>query len=96
MTLPRRLHRQSIRGNDAGSLRMPSRGPVGAGQDGVARRKSEERVLAFVAEGLTNKKIATTMKLRDKTVKSSLANMFQKLHITRRSQAAAFFVRRET
>ncbi len=53
-------------------------------------------MLAFVAEGLTNKKIATTMKLRDKTVKSSLANMFQKLHITRRSQAAAFFVRRET
>ncbi len=38
MIVQRRLHRQSIRGNDAGSFRMPSRGPVGAGQDGGAQK----------------------------------------------------------
>lgn len=56
----------------------------------------EERVLALVAEGLTNKEIALSLKLSDKTVKNYLANMFQKLHISRRAQAAAFFVKRHT
>jgi DNA-binding NarL/FixJ family response regulator len=51
-------------------------------------------VLALVADGLTNKEIATSLKLSDKTVKNYLANMFQKLHISRRAQAAAFFVKR--
>ena len=66
--------------------------------DGPSRTSSlspqEERVLALVAEGLTNKEIASSLKLSDKTVKNYLANMFQKLHISRRAQAAAFFVKR--
>lgn len=55
----------------------------------------EERVLALVAEGKTNKEIATALGLSDKTVKNYLANVFQKLRITRRAQAAAFFVKRQ-
>jgi len=55
----------------------------------------EERVLALVAESLTNKEIATTMQLSDKTVKNNLANMFPKLHISRRAQAVTFFVKRQ-
>jgi two-component system, NarL family, response regulator DevR len=55
----------------------------------------EERVLALVAEGLTNKEIAFSMRLSDKTVKNYLANMFQKLRISRRAQAASFFVKRQ-
>jgi len=68
-------------------------------QNGPVRGQSlspqEERVLALVAEGLTNKEIAATMQLSDKTVKNYLANMFQKLHISRRAQAASFFVKRQ-
>jgi two-component system response regulator DevR len=68
-------------------------------QNGPARGQSlsphEERLLALVAERLTNKEIATTMQLSDKTVKNYLANMFQKLHISRRAQAATFFVKRQ-
>ena len=56
----------------------------------------EERVLALVAEGKTNKEIATSLNLSDKTVKNYLANVFQKLHITRRTQAAALFAKRQT
>ena len=56
----------------------------------------EERVLALVAEGLTNKEIAVTMQLSDKTVKNYLANMFQKLRISRRAQAATFFATRKS
>ena len=54
----------------------------------------EQRVVALVAEGKTNKEIAAALGLSDKTVKNYLANTFQKLHVTRRSQAAAYFVRR--
>lgn len=56
----------------------------------------EERVLALVAEGKTNKEIATSLRLSDKTVKNYLANIFQKLHLTRRTQAAAFFIKRHS
>lgn len=55
----------------------------------------EERVLMLVAEGRTNKEIAVALELSDKTVKNYLANIFQKLRITRRAQAAAFFHRRQ-
>jgi len=72
---------------------------LAAGKDmpGVEKLSTqEERVLALVAEGQTNKEIATALDLSDKTVKNYLANVFHKLHITRRSQAAAFFVKRQT
>jgi len=51
----------------------------------------ERRILPLIAEGKTNKEIATALGLSDKTVKSYLRNLFQKLQISRRSQAAAFF-----
>jgi two-component system response regulator DevR len=53
----------------------------------------ERRVLAFVAEGKTNKEIAVEMGLSDKTVKNYLSNTLDKLDVSRRSQAAAVFVR---
>ncbi|MFO0774745.1 MAG: response regulator transcription factor [Nitrospiraceae bacterium] len=52
----------------------------------------EERILPYLADGKTNKEIATLMQLSEKTVKNYLANIFDKLGITRRSQAAAFYV----
>jgi DNA-binding NarL/FixJ family response regulator len=51
----------------------------------------EERVLALVAEGKTNKEIAVALNLSDKTVGHYLENIFQKLHVTRRAQAAVYF-----
>ncbi|GJL56460.1 MAG: DNA-binding response regulator [Nitrospirales bacterium] len=54
----------------------------------------EKKVLALVAEGKTNKEIAVAMDLSDKTVGHYLENIFQKLNVTRRSQAAALFARR--
>jgi DNA-binding NarL/FixJ family response regulator len=67
--------------------------PATAGTDQLSSQ--EERVVALVAEGKTNKEIAVALGLSDKTVKNYLANVFQKLRITRRSQAAAFFVKRQ-
>jgi two-component system response regulator DevR len=51
----------------------------------------EQRVLALVVEGKTNKEIATALGLSDKTVKNYLSNAFAKLGISRRAQAAALF-----
>lgn len=52
----------------------------------------ERRVLALVAEGKTNKEIATALDLSDKTVKNYLSNIFQKLQVSRRAHAAAIFI----
>ncbi len=54
----------------------------------------DERILALVAEGKTNKEIAGELGLSDKTIKNLLSVIFQKLQISRRSQAAALFVKR--
>lgn len=53
----------------------------------------EQRVLALIAEGKTNKEVAVALNLSEKTVKNYLANMFDKLEVTRRAQAAAMFAK---
>ena len=49
----------------------------------------ERRVLALLAEGLTNKGIGERLGLTEKTVKNYLSNIFDKLHLSNRAQAAA-------
>ena len=51
----------------------------------------EQRVLAHVARGLTNKEVAAELGLSEKTVKNYLSNLFEKLQIARRSQAVALY-----
>jgi DNA-binding NarL/FixJ family response regulator len=53
----------------------------------------QQRVLALVAEGKTNKEIAATLELSDKTVRNYVRYIFQKLRVSRRAQAAAHCVR---
>lgn len=52
----------------------------------------EKKVLALVAAGKTNKEIGDELKLSDNTVKNYLSNVFEKLQVRRRSQAAALYV----
>ena len=51
----------------------------------------ERRVLALLADGLTNKEIGEKLGLTEKTVKNYLANVFDKLHLSNRAQAAALY-----
>jgi DNA-binding NarL/FixJ family response regulator len=51
----------------------------------------ERRVVAFLADGLTNKEIGDRLGLTEKTVKNYLATIFTKLNIARRAQAAALY-----
>ena len=55
--------------------------------------RQESRVLELVVEGMTNKEIGAALHLSEKTVKNYLSNAFQKLGVTRRSQAAVAFSR---
>lgn len=52
----------------------------------------ERRVVALLSSGLTNKEIGDQLNLTEKTVKNYLATIFNKLNITRRTQAAALYV----
>jgi DNA-binding NarL/FixJ family response regulator len=69
--------------------------PTGADRAPQPLSPQEERVVALVAEGKTNKEIALALELSPKTVKNYLHNVFEKLGIQRRSQAAALHARRE-
>ncbi len=59
----------------------------------TALSAQERKVLALVAEGKTNKKIANDLDLSDKTVKNYLSNIFTKLNLSRRAEAAACLAR---
>ena len=70
------------------------KGGSSASRDALAVLSPQERkVLALIAEGQTNKEVAGGLGLAEKTVKNYLSNIFEKLHVSRRSQAAAMFVR---
>ncbi len=51
----------------------------------------EKRVLALIAEGCTNKEVAMKLNLSEKTVKNYLSTVFEKLHVSRRAEAAVIF-----
>jgi two-component system response regulator DevR len=53
----------------------------------------QSRVLALVADGKTNKEIAALMGLSPKTVKNYLSAVFEKLQVSRRSEAVARIIR---
>ena len=53
----------------------------------------EERILGMVAEGRTNREIAESIHLSDKTVKNYVSSILQKLEVQRRSEAASYIAR---
>lgn len=50
-------------------------------------------VLALTAQGLTNPQIAEALKVSENTVKFHLQNIFQKLGVNNRTEAAGFYFR---
>jgi two-component system response regulator DevR len=54
----------------------------------------EERILALVAEGKSNREIAHALHLAEKTVKNYMSGILSKLEVTRRVEAATWFTRR--
>jgi len=52
--------------------------------------EQERRILGLIAEGKTNREIAETVFLSEKTVKNYVSTILSKLGMDRRAQAAAF------
>ncbi len=50
----------------------------------------EKEVLQCIVEGLSNKEIATSLSISEKTVKNHLTGIFRKLDVQDRTQAAVF------
>jgi len=50
----------------------------------------EVEVLELIAEGMLNKNIAKTLFISEKTVKNHVSNIFKKLNVTDRTQAAIY------
>ena len=70
------------------------RAAAGGESDELADLTSQERkILLLVADGMTNKQIATEVFLSDKTVKNYVSSILSKLNLQRRTQAAAFVAR---
>ena len=55
----------------------------------------ERRILDLIADGRTNREIADTMFLAEKTVKNYVSHLLSKLGMARRSEAAAYAARLE-
>jgi DNA-binding NarL/FixJ family response regulator len=68
---------------------------TGSATDELADLTSQERkILLLVADGMTNKEIASEVFLSDKTVKNYVSSILSKLNLQRRTQAAAFVAKR--
>lgn len=53
----------------------------------------EERILAAIAEGKTNRQIGDDLHLAEKTVKNYVSSILSKLEVARRAEAAAYLAR---
>jgi DNA-binding NarL/FixJ family response regulator len=69
-----------------------------ADEDDDPRYKSlteqERRILDLIAEGKTNRQIAQSMYLAEKTVKNYVSGLLRKLDMDRRTEAAVYAVER--
>ena len=64
-----------------------------APRDGdVALTRRETEILQLVAGGLSNKEIAAQLVITEGTVKNHVHNSLEKLHLSNRTQAAAYTV----
>jgi two-component system response regulator DevR len=73
-------------------LKLAQGGPTAPAPAPLAALSPQElRVLAAIAEGKTNKEIGLDLNLSEKTVKNYLANVFSKLNLSTRTQAAIYY-----
>lgn len=72
-------------------LQLVKTGPGNSPTSLATLSPQEQRVLACIAAGKTNKEAGTELGLSEKTVKNYLGNIFEKLHVSRRAQAAALY-----
>jgi DNA-binding NarL/FixJ family response regulator len=73
-----------------GPVRPRSQPSAAEGEAALTRRETE--ILQLVAAGLSNKEIAAQLVITEGTVKNHVHNALEKLHLSNRTQAAAYTV----
>ena len=73
-------------------LAQLSRHSAGAGPDVLSEREVE--VLQKMASGAANKEIAASLSISESTVKTHVANIFQKLNVSHRTEAVTAALQR--
>jgi DNA-binding NarL/FixJ family response regulator len=69
------------------------RHPVAEEDPGYAAlTEQERRILAEIAQGKTNRQIAQSLYLAEKTVKNYVSSLLRKLSLERRAEAAVFAI----
>ncbi|MCH5343244.1 MAG: response regulator transcription factor [Acetatifactor sp.] len=57
--------------------------------------KRELEILVRVTEGMLNKEIATSLDISERTVKNHISNIFKKIDVSDRTQAAVFAIKND-
>ena len=73
------------------NAKMIDRDKDGLKIDSLTRRELE--VLKLLSVGMYNKEVAETLDISERTVKNHVSNIFKKLEVTDRTQAAVFAIR---
>jgi NarL family two-component system response regulator LiaR len=68
--------------------------PVDLGPVPASLTQRETQVLRLVARGLTNQEIAEMLGISERTVRTHVGNILDKLHLTNRTQAALYALRK--
>jgi len=68
---------------------------VTAGHRGDRLSEQERKILPLIAEGKTNRQIATELYLSEHTVKTYVSSLLKKLQLVRRAEAAAYIARQQ-
>jgi DNA-binding NarL/FixJ family response regulator len=68
----------------------------GSNTPGLRQLSPQERlIMPLLAQGRTNKEIASQLGLSDKTIKNYLANIYDKLGVNRRTEAVAWYMKEQ-
>jgi DNA-binding NarL/FixJ family response regulator len=73
---------------EATNVVRPDRGSIDAGVESQLTQR-EQQVLGLLVQGLSNRRIARTLRISESTVKNHLHAIFLKLDVTDRTQAIA-------
>ena len=57
--------------------------------------KREKEMLVYIAKGMFNKEIAMELKISERTVKNHISNLFKKIEVNDRTQAAVFAIKND-
>lgn len=90
---------EAASGEAPGPHQAPTAGATAAGghrseRDAIANlTKQERRILGLIGQGLSNREIAETLFLAEKTVRNHVTRLLAKLGVSRRTQAALIAAR---